>query len=58
MESRVALKAAQIQGNDRNVRVAGFFECPPDKANIIRSTTAATSLRYNHSELIGVIFSR
>ena len=25
LESRVALKAAQIQGNDRNVRVAGFL---------------------------------
>ena len=47
-EARIALKAAQIQGDDRDIWNAGFLERPADKSDVIGSTAPAAGLCHDH----------
>ena len=44
LKARVFLQTAQIDRDDRNVRIAGFFQCTPDEADVIAGAAAAAGL--------------
>ena len=43
-KSRIFLQTDHVDGDDRNIRVAGFGQCAADKSNVVGCTTATTGL--------------
>lgn len=43
-KSRIFLQTDHVDGDDRNIRVAGFGQCAADKSNVVGRTTATTGL--------------
>ena len=52
MESRIFLHANQIQGNDRNLGHACFFQSTTDKSDIVGGTTTTAGLRHYDSSTV------
>lgn len=56
-KSWVFLQTAQIDGDDRDVRAARFFEGTPDKSDIIAGSASAACLGNQHGDFVQVIFA-
>mgnify|MGYP006892291436 CR=1 FL=1 len=51
-KSRIFLQTDHVDGDDRNIRVAGFGQCTADKSNVVGRTTATTGLEIRIAVLL------
>ena len=57
MEAGITLYSCQIQRNNGDLFHTGFFQCPPDKADVIGGAASPSCLTHNNSCFVQIVFA-